>query len=218
MEEKKLSEQESLDIIQEMIQTAKQEQKDDGKGWIVWGWLLFFASVFTWLNVTYHWFGEIALFWDALGILVVMYWIYRMINYISGRSGGKVKTYTADLFAKLNSGFFIFLLLIIVSMNIPVRGVPPAKGFVLLIGLYGFWILVYGTALNFRPSIIAAYFMWAIALGGLFIYKIDSTEIGEFKIAMLVHAVAVLIGYIIPGHLANKEFNRIHKKGHTESV
>src|SRR4030095_11673477 len=120
MEEKKLSEQESLHIIQQMIQTAKQEQKDDGKGWIVWGWLLFFASVFTWLNIRYQWFHEIALFWDALGIGVMLYWIYRMITYFSGRSRAKVKTYTADLFAKLNSGFFIFLLLIIFSMNIPV--------------------------------------------------------------------------------------------------
>ena len=43
MEEKKLSEQESLQIIQEMIYTAKKEQKDNGMGWIVWGWMLFAA-------------------------------------------------------------------------------------------------------------------------------------------------------------------------------
>jgi len=214
MKEKNLSEQESLQIIQQMIQTAKQEQKDDGVGWIIWGWLLFFASIFTWLNIQYHWFSEIALFWDAVGICVVLYWVYRMINYFSGRSREKVKTYTADLFAKLNSGFFIFLLLIIFSMNIPVHGVPPAKGFTLLIGLYGFWMLVYGTALNFKPSIIAAYITWVIAFAGLFIYKIEPTERGEFQLVMLIHALAALIGYIIPGHLANKEFKKL-KKGNT---
>jgi len=41
MEEKNLTEQESMLIIQQMINTAKHEQKDDGIGWIVWGWLLF---------------------------------------------------------------------------------------------------------------------------------------------------------------------------------
>lgn len=212
MEEKNLSEQESLQIIQQMINTAKQEQKDDGVGWIIWGWLLFFASVFTWLNIEYHWFKDIALFWNAFGIGVALYWIYRIIIYATGRSREKVKTYVGDLFAKLNSGFFIFLLLIIFSINIPVRGVPPAKGFMLLTGLYGFWILVYGTALNFKPSIIAAYITWAIAFAGLFIYKIDATEAGEFKLVMLVHALAVLVGYIIPGHLANKEFRKLHRK------
>jgi hypothetical protein len=212
MEEKNFNERESLQLIQQMINTAKQEQKDDGVGWIVWGWLLFFASIFTWLNIEFHWFKEVGLFWDALGVLVVIYWIYRMIKYVSVGEKQKVKTYTSDLFGKLNSGFFIFLFLIIISMNIPVRGVPPAKGFILLIALYGFWILVYGAAVNFRPSIIAAYITWAIAFASLFIYKVDETEKGEFQNVMLIHALAVLIGYIIPGHLANREFKKIHRK------
>ena len=71
---------------------------------------------------------------------------------------------------------------------------------------------MYGTALNFRPSIIAAYITWVIAFAGLFIYKIDDTERGEFQLAMLVHAIAVVVGYIIPGHLANKEFRKLHRK------
>jgi len=212
MEEKNLSEQESLQIIQQMIDTAKQEQKDDGAGWILWGWLLFLASIFTWLNIQFHWFENIGLFWNIFGICVVLYWIYRIIIHATGRDRVKVKTYTGDLFSKLNSGFFIFLLLIIFSMNIPVRGVPPAKGFMLLTGLYGFWILDYGTALNFKPSIIAAYITWAIAFAGLFIYKIDETEKGEFQLVMLVHALVALVGYIIPGHLANREFKKSQRK------
>ncbi len=37
MEQKgELTEHESLRIIQQMINTAKQEQKDDGRGWIIW--------------------------------------------------------------------------------------------------------------------------------------------------------------------------------------
>ena len=211
-QEKEMTGNESLELITRMINHAKQEQKDDGVGWIVWGWLLFFASVFTWLNMQFYWLKEISLFWNILGIFVIVYWIYRLIKYFSGKTNEKVKIYTGDLFAKLNSGFFIVLILIIFSINIPVRGVPPAKGFLLLMGLYGFWILVYGTALNFKPSIIAAYITWALAFAGLFIYKIDSTERGEFQWVMLVHALAVMIGYIIPGHLANKEFKRLHRK------
>ena len=56
MEEKQISEQESLLIIQQMIQTAKAEQKDDGKGWILWGWLLFAASILTYLNIELGWY------------------------------------------------------------------------------------------------------------------------------------------------------------------
>ena len=51
MEEKQISGQEGLAIIQQMINTAKKEQKDNGMGWIIWGWLLFLASVFTYINI-----------------------------------------------------------------------------------------------------------------------------------------------------------------------
>ncbi len=193
MEEKKLTEQESLHIIQQMIQTAKQEQKDNGLGWIIWGWTLFAVS-----------------------------------RYFFFKKPKKVRTYTGDLFDKLNAGFFIFLILIILSINV---GVPPSKGFMLLIGLYGFWILIYGTALNFKPSVIAAYITWAIAFAGLFIDRFihpagpgdlpDAANViglERFQWVMLFHAFAVLCGYIIPGHMANKEFNRLKRKVNIQSV
>jgi len=33
-----------------------------------------------------------------------------------------------------------------------------------------------------------------------------------FEWVMILHALAVLIGYIIPGHIANKEFKKLHRK------
>jgi len=228
MEEKILSERESLNIIQQMIETAKQEQKDDGKGWIAWGWMLFVVSLLTYANIEFGWY-DTAFFWNVFGGLVALYFVFSILRYFFLKRPRKVKTYTGDLFDKLNSGFFIFLILIIVSINV---GVPPGKGFMLLIGLYGFWILIYGSALNFKPSIIAAYISWAIAFAGLFIDKFIHPELpgnlpidtvtaimGErFQWVMLFHAAAVLIGYIIPGHIAYKEFNKTHKKGIIDSV
>jgi hypothetical protein len=82
-------------------------------------------------------------------------------------------------------------------------GVDPRKGFGLLLGLYGFWILIYGAVLNFKPSIIGAFITWAFAFASLFVKSFEHT--------MLLHAIAVLAGYIIPGHIAYKEFNAIHR-------
>jgi hypothetical protein len=56
MEKEIFSEGQSLQLIQQMIETAKQEQKDDGYGWIIWDWLLFSASLLTWMNVKFEWF------------------------------------------------------------------------------------------------------------------------------------------------------------------
>ena len=119
----------------------------------------------------------------------------------------RVKTYTQDLLAKLNTGFFISLMLIIISTNV---GVPPTKGFALLLGLYGFWILIHGAVLNFKPSIFGAYITWIFAFVSLFAT--------DFMWTMILHAGAVMAGYIIPGHIANIEFNKLNQEVNTLRV
>ena len=197
MEEKNLTEQESLRIIQQMINTAKHEQKDDGRGWILWGWLLLIVSVLTWINLQTRWFST-GFFWNIFGIIALLLILYDTIKYIFFKSRVRAKTYTGELFQKLNVGFFISLGLIVLGFN---RGIDPVRGFPLLISLYGFWILIYGTALNFKPSVIGAYLTWAIALGAFFVETFD--------VVMLLHGAAALLGYIIPGHIAYSQFRKL---------
>ena len=205
MEEKQLSEQDSFLLIQQMISTAKKEQVDDGKRWIVWGWMLFAASFFSVLNLELNWNLDQYIFWNAFGVIALVFLLYNAFNFFFGNKGKAVVTYTKDLHNKLNIGFIISLMLIIFSMNIGIPGysVPPVKGFALLLGLYGFWILIYGTTLNFKPSIIGAYITWAFAFVCLFVKVFEWT--------MILHAAAVLCGYVIPGYLANKEFKKINR-------
>lgn len=198
--EKRLTEQESLSIIQQMIATAKQEQKDDGKGWIIWGWMLFFASAFTLFNLQFKWVS-VYFFWNMFGAISLVLLLFELIRYLFIKRKERVRTYTKDLFEKLNIGFFISLMLIVFSINL---GVNPLKGFALLLGLYGFWILIYGAVLNFNPSIIGAYITWVLAFASLFV--------SDFKWTMALHAIAVLCGYIIPGHIAYKQFNKIKSR------
>ena len=201
-------------LIQQMIQTAKKEQQDDGKGWILWGWMLVAASLLTVFNIRLHWFKDVFLFWNLFGAFTILYFIYTTVVYLFFRKTKRVKTYTSALFARLNAGFFISLLFIILSINIAARvlynkygvddGTPVRIGFALLINLYAFWVLIYGTALNFKPSVVGAYCTWAIGFAALFMKT--------FEQVMLLHALAVLAGYIVPGHIAYREFKKIHRK------
>ena len=200
MEEKQISEHEGLLLIQQMIQTAKKEQKDDGKGWIIWGWMLFLASILTVMNINFKWF-QTFFFWNFFGVITLVALAYQTVSYLFIRKTEKVRTYTKDLFQRLNTGFFISLMFIIVAINV---NISPTIGFSLLISLYAFWILIYGSALNFRPSIIAAYITWGIGFVSLFMRS--------FEQVMLLHAAAVLVGYIIPGHIANNEFRKMHQR------
>lgn len=195
--EKQLSGEESLSIIRQMINTAKHEQKDDGTGWIIWGWMLFLASILTLVNLQYWWFN-LFFFWNVLGFVTLVFLLFDVVKKFFVKSKVRVKTYTKSLFDKLNAGFFILIMFNVVAMNL---GVGPSKGFALLIGAYGFWVLIYGTALDFKPSIIASFITWAFGFIALF-----QTD---FQVVMLLHAAAVLSGYIIPGHIANKEFKKL---------
>jgi hypothetical protein len=197
--EKQLSEEESLLIIGQMIDQAKQENKEDGKGWILWGWLLLLTSLFSFVNYRLNLFSQYT-FWNGFGILALIYFLYRTFKYFFFRRAERVKTYTGDLLQRLNIGFIISLFFIIVAMNIKI---DPVAGFSILINLYGFWLLIYGTALNFKPFTIGAILTWAIGLVSLFVNTFDKV--------MLLYAAAVLCGYIIPGHLANNEFRKTQR-------
>jgi hypothetical protein len=214
-EERSMNEQESLNIIQQMINTAKTEQKDNGMGWIVWGWLLFAASLLTIGNIRFEWFDNMFLFWNAFGAMSFLLMLWETISKRFIRKVQKVKTYTSDLFDKLNAGFFISLVFIIVAINLGAQNVYDhfgsfdgsfvRIGFALLINLYAFWILIYGSAINFKPSVYGAYISWALGFAAMIFAN-------TFEQVMYFHAAAVLIGYIIPGHLAYKEFQKVHRK------
>jgi hypothetical protein len=213
MQEKQLTEHESLLLIQQMITMAKKEQRDDGRGWILWGWLLFLASLLTVANLHFLWFDTF-FFWDLFGLATLLIFGYQLITKFVGRKEQRVKTYTSDLFTRLNAGFFICLMFIIVAINVGTRVMATKYGqgemvfvnigFALLTNLYAFWILIYGTALNFKPSVIGAYVAWIFGIAALFALDLEKV--------MWLQAGAVLAGYIIPGHLANREFKRIRRE------
>jgi hypothetical protein len=203
MTEHPLTEQESLQIIKRMIESAKQEQKDDGMGWIIWGWLLFGASVLSFINQYTFWVSDF-FFWNIFGIASFLLLLFHIYNSVIKKKAHRFRTYTSVLFEQLNIGFFISLVIIILSMN--TGNVDPIQGFALLLTLYGFWILIYGATLNFKPSVIGAYFTWVCAVVSLYVVSFNWT--------MLLHAIAVMGGYIIPGHLANRIFSK-SKSGKT---
>ncbi len=194
---KQLTEQESLQIIQQMIQSAKQEQKDDGLGWILWGWMLFLASMLTILNIEFAWV-QTFFFWNIFGLLSIVLLILSIVRKLVFKTKQGVRTYTKEIFDKLNIGFTITLLLNIIAMNVAVN---PLIGFALLTALYGFWVMIYGALLNFKPSIIAAFLVWTCAVAAMFV--------STFQWVMVLHGLAVLVGYIIPGYMANHEFKKV---------
>jgi hypothetical protein len=202
MKETKLTNNESLQIIEQMIGRAKQEEKDSGWGWIIWGWQLFIASVFHYVALLLgKKYGSLV--WNVFAVSAVLLLAY---SYVMKKRSPSVQTYTGELVNKIGNAFFISLVVMVVgNANSGTNETGVNFGYLLL--LYAFWMYIHGAAYRFNLLKYGAFISWAGALA-IFIWH---KELG--KHVLLIHAVCVLLGYIIPGYIAEKNF----KSGKSEA-
>jgi Flp pilus assembly protein TadB len=198
MNEKSLTEEESLGIISQMIRTARDEHRETGEGWLIWGWLLFIASVLSIVFAQLQMGRYIGFTWSAM--LAVGLAVY-VFGHLRKQRVKKVKTYLEELLDKLGTAFFISLFLIIAAAAISGR---QNFGFGYYYILYAFWMYIHGSAIRFKPLLVGAFVNWAAALA-IFL-------ITDFRYDMAVSAVAVLVGYLIPGYMLKAEYNRNYSR------
>ncbi len=198
-DEEEFSHNDSLQLIEQMITAAKDQHSERGEGWLLWGWLLFGASIASVLLI-YTGLGEyVGWAWTAvLPLGLLSYFMPHLKN----RKQKTVKTYVSGLLDRIEAGFFISLLVMIIGGNI--IGIHQQQYGHYLFGyyyvLYAFWMYIHGSATRFKPLIIGAYFNWAAALLIFFLTGLEYI--------MMVSAAAVLAGYIIPGYIQRYQYNK----------
>ena len=201
MQEENFSPTDSLSLIESMLRQAKSAEKDNGMGWILWGWLLFLASTAHYIAIQLRWqYGQYI--WLAFGIVAGVLMLYTVANKILNKRKRKVQTYTGQLLSKLTLAFFISLVVMVYGNA--VTGIQKDGlnfGFLLL--LYAFWMFIYAAAFRFTLFYWGAALNW---LGAVVIFYFRERLGAE---VLLVHSVCVGLGYIIPGHIA---YNNFHKK------
>jgi hypothetical protein len=205
MAEKKLSDKESLLIIEQMIGRAKQEDRTSGMGWIIWGWLLFLASIAHFISIqagrnygNYIWNGF------TVGAVVLIF-----MSAFPKRRKGAVRTYTAEMVDKFGNAFFLSLLVMVLG-NIATKVNNTGANFGYLMLLYAFWMYIHGAAFRFRLLTAGAFINWA----GAVVIFIWMKQLGSY--VLLVHALCVLTGYIIPGYVAQRQFDNAAKNAESD--
>ena len=193
MENKKqLSNEESLQIIHQMINQAKTNLTDSGFHWLLWGVLLFLTSISTFIFLEIK-AENIFLGWNIFGGLTLVLLTFDLFR----TKQKKVRTYMDDLMRYVDIAFIVSMFTIIFSINV---AVSPNAGFGYLLMIFAFLMLVKGGAVKSTSLMIGAVVNWAGAIA-IFINK-------EFKYDMLIMAAAVLIGYIIPGLLLRAKYKK----------
>lgn len=181
--EKQLTQEESLRIISEMISAAKNEVKADSFIFLLWGWLVFIASISQYLLIVIKVDINNSLPWMLMplgGVITVVYSIRR------GKKD-KTKTNVTESLKFIWIAFTVALCIIMFFNSMDVFQVLPC-----IMVLYGMGLFLSGGAIKFKPLIFGGMFCWACAIGGFYVQNVYQ---------LLILAAAVFGGYIVPGYL-----------------
>ena len=195
MEEKNITEQESLAIIQSMIDKSKQQLVDRSKYFFMWGFAVFGCALIQYFILKSNPDAKnTEMVWLLMPVLAV---IHIIMNF-SDRKKTKVLSYNTNAIGSLWLALGIsFVVLTIVASKNKIDMLP------FLILFYGIGNFVSGRILQFNPSIY----------GGIscFILSILVTYVNGPE-TLLILALSVLLAYIIPAFILKKEFKNQQKK------
>lgn len=180
----KLSPNESLDIISKAIGQTKENLKDQSFYFILWGWIVFFASL---LNYYLLEFTDYSRPYVAWMILIPIGWI---VTFIYSTRREKTQKYETYLDGFLRNLWLVLMVAFILAVFTSVyMGVDPSTLTLLLAGV---GTIVSGLSMKFRPLVIGGVLLWVFTIATLFV------DDGQ---KLILNSVAVLLGYLVPAYI-----------------
>jgi hypothetical protein len=192
MNQEKLSEKESIEIIRKMIELSKNKIVDDGKHFILWGILVFMATVLQYIMYIFYNMG------DKSGLSWFLMFIGIPISIVLGKKGEKKQTVLTDLYENIWLGFGISIGILIFTCLYLNASMAP-----FLLTVIGFAVFVSYQFVKFVPYLISSIFFWASTL----FLVVNQNRISPIE-QTLIYGICVFLGYVIPGILLNLKFKR----------
>jgi len=193
--DKNFTEAESLAVMQQMISKVKSGMEDDSFYYIFWGWLVLIAALahYVLLNMNVEWAGAVWLLMIVGGIVSAVYGFKQNKN-------KKVQSYGDDFIKFPLISFGVSLAMVLLFQSKLGFNTYP-----MVLMIYGAWLFNSGGVIQFRPAMIGGILNWALAIASFFV---------DFKMQLLLLAAAVLVGFVIPGHMLKswhrKNFSSSH--------
>ena len=190
-----MSPQANLQLIESMINRARDKFSENGHLYLLWGWAVFVCSIahFFLLNVFHY---------EKHYMVWMLTWFvafYQMIYLAKRKKKERVKTYTDDIMSYVWLTFVISMVLTGFTLA---RG--NVDGYFKLINpfflmLYGIPTFLSGIILKFKPLIIGAVLCWVLSIVSTFI---------NYEYQLLLLSVAMLVAWIIPGYSLQSKFKK----------
>ena len=183
----KFSAEQSLHLIQSMIEKAKQDVANNSFYLLLWGWLIFIAALLNFGLKTFTHFEQPYLAWNLV-------WIGAIASIIKGVKDSRkivVKTFVGETMKVFG-----------ISQGILYAGLA------FFFGKYDLWaisfplyILIYAVTCFFMGALMQFPLLKWTGLLCLPIMVIGVYV--SFDWQLLLMALAILVSYIIPGHVLN---------------
>lgn len=190
--EKEFNPQESLQLIQGMINKAQNRFAENGFLYLLWGWVVFFLALLQFCLIKFTNVQKPEMVWIATWLVV----IYQIFYIAKKAKTEKVKTYTDELigYVWMVFGITMFITGFVLGKNNEWQSL-----YALIIGLYGMPTFLSGSVLQFPALKIGAVCCWILSIVASFIAN-------EYMLIIL--ALAVVTAWIIPGYLLKAKYQK----------
>lgn len=190
--ENDFSPEQSLQLIEGMINKAKNRFSDDSFLYLLWGWVVFICSVVHFLLLKFQWAKQPEMIWLLTWVTVVVQIIYL----VKQRKKETVKTYTDEVINYLwvTFGISMFLVSFILSKQNSWILLYP-----IVLLLYGIPTFLTGVIMKFMPLKIGGISCWLLCIIATLIPPVYT---------LLLLAIAMMMAWIIPGYLLKAKFKK----------
>ena len=181
--------QQQLELISEMINSAKKEFNDDSFIYLLWGWAVCIAALAEYalmqMNFTYHY-----IVWISMPVVAVV----QMVVMSSRKKKEKVKSHIDEVLGYVWMAVGISIAAVLFS-----QGSLQNNTYPVLILLYGIGTFISGGIMKLKPMMAGAACCWAIGFAAFFV---------SFEYQLLLLSLSVIVSYIIPGHMLKNRFKK----------
>jgi len=182
------SPQESLQLIESMINRAKDKFAEDGFMYLIWGWLVFICSLLQFILIHIVKYDKHYIVWLAtIPVFVFQYFYIRKKH-----KQQTVSTYTASIIGFVWITFSVVIVLFGFVIGFLTGGDYYVHIIPLLLAIYGMPVFLSGVIIRFKPLIIGGVCCWILCIA--------STFIKNYDYQFLMIPLSMLLAWIIPGY------------------
>ncbi len=187
-----LSAEQSLQLIEGMINKAKNRFSDDSFLYLLWGWVILICSVGQFIILKFSLFNNSGMIWVLTWVAVVVQIIYL----VKRKKKEKVKTYADELIGFLWMTFGISMLLLTFILG---KTNTWAIMYPVVLMMYGIPTFLTGVVMKFTPLKVGGISCWVLSIIATFLAPIYM---------LLLVAIAMLTAWIIPGYLLRNLYKK----------